>query len=205
MQSRHIYGGPEEKSVSELFDATVNCEFLDTDFVDNRFEIELRSDAFRKVESVRYDEKEEVHTDELGSEITITRTSATVLTRTSGTWIADALIDFRVWAYTSGAEESGAWVAVSSNTTTALTLVSDAPTGCNRLKIQATPKIRHNIQIVTQPGFYGSFISYKIRKKIQNGGTFKFFNFEANGVPTSIDQEFLAAMGTVSNPTFENT
>jgi len=55
-------------------------------------------------------------------EIAGTRTSDTVFTRTSGTWVANALVGQYCYSYVSTSPASGIWLPITANTTTALTV-----------------------------------------------------------------------------------
>ena len=195
IDSRHIYSGPEERSVSELFELNASVEFGDDSESDNDFDIELKSDGSRFKEDVAYNTDKTVLTNQKGTSIAGTRTSDTRFTRTAGTWTASALLGYRVWAENTAVATSGMWIDISSNTTTSLVVDGTLPTGCDQISLQAKPDIRHNIQIIPLPGFYGSFFKYKVTKKVPSDGNFKWFNVTANAVLTNIDPEFIAKTG----------
>jgi hypothetical protein len=201
IESREIYPGPKEESVSELFDLLASLEFSDDHEAGNDFDIELRSDGSRHKESVSYDTAEVVLSNLKGTTIAGVRSYDTVFTRTVGVWVVDDLLGYRVWAENTAVEESGAWFEIIDNDATTITIdggYSTFPAGCNQISIQAKPKIRHNIQITTLPGFYGSFFRYKITKTVPNDGNFKLFNVSGNALPTNIEPEFIAAAGVVT-------
>ena len=56
------------------------------------------------------------------AEVTGTRTSDTVFTRTAGTWVASALVGQYAFSYATGAGGTGVWLPITANTTTALTV-----------------------------------------------------------------------------------
>jgi hypothetical protein len=199
IQSRHIYASAKRDSVAELIEAVGHVEFGDDVESDKGFDFTIYSDAQRSKISVEYDEDEVVKSDVKGTEIAGTRTSNTVFTRTSGTWVANALIGYRVWAYVSGAEEGGGWFNVLSNTTTAITLVSGSSitASCTRIKLQAKPDIRHNVKLQLQSGFYGSFFKYKFIKTIPTDGNFKWSGMDLNCIVTNLEPEFVAGSGSV--------
>jgi hypothetical protein len=55
LQSRHIYAGPQETSVSELFEAKAICEWSDDAESENDFDITIESDRNRYSESAAID------------------------------------------------------------------------------------------------------------------------------------------------------
>ena len=56
------------------------------------------------------------------SEITGTRTSDTVFTRSAGTWVVDALIGQYVFSYASGSPATGVWLQITDNNATTVTV-----------------------------------------------------------------------------------
>lgn len=199
LQSRHIFADQKRSSVAELYEA-VGHVVLSDDIESNRgFDFTFYSDNQRSKAAVAFDEDESIRCDVKGTEIAGTRTSDTVFTRTSGTWTASALIGYRVWAYVSGAEESGAWFNVLSNTTTAITLTAGSvlTAACTRIKLQARPTIRHNVKLELQCGFFGSFFKYKFVKTMPSDGNFKWLGMDLYCVATGLEPEFVAGSGTV--------
>ena len=61
-------------------------------------------------------------TPEQQPEIIGTRTSDTVFTRATGTWVADALVGQFAFSYATGAGNSGVWLPITANTTTTFTV-----------------------------------------------------------------------------------
>ena len=55
LQSRQLYPGPRETSMSELFDAKVLCEWSDDSVVEKDFDVTLESDRNRFSEPVAVD------------------------------------------------------------------------------------------------------------------------------------------------------
>lgn len=193
--SRDIFVAQKKVQVAELIAATVHCDFSDDADANNEFTYAIKSDADRFSESVRYDQNEVVETDHLGAERTGTISTTTFVT--TGL-VASAYVGCRAWAYVAGAESAGSWREIVSNTTTNIVAETAFAVGTNRLKIQSR-KIRHNIQIVPQPGFYGSFFSHTLTKKIASDGNFKLFEIDYDLIPTNIDPEFLSGMGAIAN------
>lgn len=198
IESRHIYFGPEERNISELYSVNGSCEFGDDCEANNDFDVELRSDAYRHIQSVAYDTAESAYSGEKGSNISGGRISDTEFELAVPTWTADELIGYRVWAENTLVAGSGAWFDVTDNTATVLTISGTLPDFSNRINLQARAKIRHNIQIVPQPGFYGSFMKYKVTKKVPVDGNFKWFGVSGEAIPTNLDPEFFAGAGISS-------
>lgn len=198
IESRQIYFGPEERSVSELFEVNASVEYGDDWETDRDFDIEIVSDAYRQKETVAVDTAETTMANDKGAAISGTRTSAVKFTRGSGLWAGD-LRGYRAWAENSAVAGSGAWYPIVLSDAYTITITGTLPAGCDTVYIQATPKIRHNLQVVPMPGFYGSFFKYKVTKKVPSDGNFKFFNIAANAVPTNLDPEFIAPTGDATN------
>lgn len=59
--------------------------------------------------------------------------------------------------------------------------------------------IRHNIQVVPQVGFYGSFFSYYMTKRVPADGNFKFLGARGTASPVHVDQEFVAGLEPVED------
>jgi hypothetical protein len=199
IQSRHIFADDKRASIAELYEAIGHVELSD-DIESNRgFDFTFYSDSQRHKATVAFDEDESIRCDVKGTEIAGTRTSDTVFTRTSGVWVTNALVGYRVWAYVAGAEESGAWFNVLSNTTTAITLTSGSvlTTGCTRIKLQARPAIRHNVKLELQTEFFGSFFKYKFIKTMPTDGNFKWLGIDLFCVRTNLEPEFVAGSGAV--------
>lgn len=199
IQSRHLYVSEKRDSVAELVEAVGHVEFGDDIESDKGFDFTLYSDAQRSKVVVEYDEDEVNKSDVKGTEIAGTRTSDTVFTRTSGAWVANELVGYRVWTYVSGNEEGGAWFNVLSNTTSAITLIAGSvlTASCTRIKLQARPNIRHNVKLELQSGFLGSFFKYKFVKTMPSDGNFKWSGMDLTCVPTNLEPEFIAGSGTV--------
>lgn len=192
-----MFVSQKKTQVAELLDAVLHCEFADDAEANNDFDITVVSDASRFTETVAYHSSEAIYTDHLGSvEYNGTVVGAVF---TGGSWTADQLKGYRCWAYKDDAVSAGAWHEIISNSIGTITSATSFATGVNRIRLQARALIRHNIQLIPQPGFYGSFIKYTATKKLQSDGNFKLFDFEANMIPVNVDPEFLAGMGAITN------
>ena len=55
IQSRYLYAGPRETSISELFEAKLLCEWSDDAAVEKDFDVTLGSDKYRFSEPVAVD------------------------------------------------------------------------------------------------------------------------------------------------------
>ena len=62
------------------------------------------------------------NTPQMQAEVAGTRTSATVFTRTSGTWTANALVGQYAFSYAAGSPSTGVWLPITANTTTTITV-----------------------------------------------------------------------------------
>lgn len=65
-----------------------------------------------------------------------TRTSATVFTRTAGTWVVDALIGYYLWSYKTGTPAAGEFLKIADNAAGTATI--DAAYGSGALQTTGT-------------------------------------------------------------------
>jgi hypothetical protein len=200
IESRHLYTGPEERSVSELWDLNIGCHFTDDGETERDFDVTLYSDAERFTANAAYDESETVISDQASAAVTGTRTNATVFTRTAGSWTVDQLIGYYGYFYAAATPDSGSWLRITDNAASTVTISGTIPAGADSVRVSARNRFRHNVQIVPQEGLFGSFYKYKIEKKVPADGNFKFMGATLRAIPKpGIDPEFLAGLGSNSN------
>jgi hypothetical protein len=60
-------------------------------------------------------------------------------------------------------------------------------------------KIRNNIQVIGRVGFYGTFFQYYLNKVVPTSGLFEWHRVEIKTMPTRLDPEFIANLGTVND------
>lgn len=199
IQSRHLYAGPEEKSFSELFTADCNCSYADDAETDNTFTIKFESDVSRYKHTIDCVSSVSIMDSQKSSAITGTRTSATVFTRSSGTWTASTLKNYYAYCYVSTAIDSGSWLLVEDNDETTITIDGTLPASCNRIALVPRYVYRHNLQLVFPAGHYGSFYKYTLTKKVPLDGQFDWYGIAINAIPLNVDPEFIAGSGTLQN------
>jgi len=201
-QSRRIYPGPKEESVSELFDAVGHCNFVDDAQSDNDFDFTMTSDAERFSSAIAYDEAETVISAQAGTAIAGTRTSGSLFECAVGTTlVVDGLIGYTAGFYADTAPDTITWLTIIDNDATHVTVSGGSiPAGSTRIIVANRAAFRHNIQLVMQAGFYGTFFQYRIDKKIPLDGNFKWSGMDLRALPRpGIDPEFLAGSGSISN------
>lgn len=199
IHGRRLYVHPDRDKVGELWDGIANVAFQDDTENNNDTDLTFYSDGERFTCVSAYDEDESIESNQKDDAIAGTRTNGTTFTRDAGTWVVDAKINWSGFFYTDGAEDDGSWLKISDNDTTTLTVVGTLPTGCDRVKLAARHKLRHNISVLPPEGFYGSFFQYKFEKKVPSDGNVKWSGLRLRTLPRPYDPEFLASTGSISN------
>ena len=58
-------------------------------------------------------------------------------------------------------------------------------------------RVRHNIQLVPQCGFYGSFFRFDVTKTCPTDGFFNWNGCTLAAIPLNVDQEFMATFDNI--------
>ena len=198
MESRPIYTSQDEVIVGELLSVDCRCEFRDDAELDNGFDVELRSDTDRFTESVDVDTNQQFVSNVKSAAVTGT-VSTIFFTRSSGEWVTGSLVGGWGYFYVSTAPGSGSWIKIFGNNTTFIIAVSNLPSGCNRVAISARPYFRHNTQLIPKEGFFGTFFSLLLTKRISQSGFFKWFGHDSKIIPRpEIEAESLTGGGAIT-------
>ena len=116
-----IYNLPDDLSAAVLIKAvTADSDTYFADFDDHSYFVNGVDGVFKCT---------------LTNAIAGTRTSDTIFTRTTGTWIVDALIDQYVFSYVNTDATTGKWTKITDNAAGTVTISGTLFTGADRIKI----------------------------------------------------------------------